>query len=71
MKILRRLILWVSISSVPTCVVILVWLLSFQSFELLAVVRDEVTIKISTFFTLAGLIAAIILPNEMIEDMIS
>jgi hypothetical protein len=71
MNILKRLLLWVMGSSLPTCAVILVWLVTLQSFELIPVLHHGLFLLICSVITLIWGIVCINLDDKSVNDMIS
>ena len=71
MKAIKRLIVFFIGVSIPTTLVILVWLVTFMSFELKDVLHSVVFQVMCTLWSLVWSIAVVFIPYEDIEDMVS
>ena len=71
MKIIKRLLLWIAISIIPLLIVILVWLITFQSFNFTDAVHSLPFRVVTGLCTLLGLVISLCLDQDEIDEIIS
>lgn len=71
MILIKRLLIFIGIAIIPLMIVILLWLLTFQGFNLFSVVHEEYFGIFTFIFIVFGLIMGLALNSKDINEMIS
>jgi hypothetical protein len=71
MNIIKRCIVAAIIAALPTCAIILAWLCLLCSFNLMETLRSVPAQAGTALTTMLGIVTAIVLPIDDVNEMIS
>lgn len=71
MKQIKRLLVWMMISIIPTLIIILVWLITAMSFNLIQIVQSNINKGFTLVAVVGGLITVFTLNDKEVDDIIA